>query len=173
MTVERILAGEGFGFFAWLLSACCFFFFFSPTLAAQRPWKTETQATSVCHLFSSSRAATEGPRRCGQTSRGGETQCTKLRHSDTINLITKISLFQVTTQTKQPHMSSRYFFFFIEGESAWKFRKEIPPLPTFTGSVIIRQTASTLPCGLPSGLAVISPALVCHSSVYSALWHSW
>lgn len=151
------------------------FFFLSPTLAAQRPWKTETQATSVCHLFSYSRAATEGPRRRGQTSRGGETQCTKLRHSDKINLITKISRFQVTAQNKAaPHVIKVfYLFFFIGGESAWKFRKEIPPLPTFTGSVIIRQTASTSPCPLPSGLAVISPALVCHSSVYSALWHSW
>lgn len=145
MTVERILAGEGFGFFAWLLSSCCFFFLSDVGCSA-----TETQATSVCHLFSYSRAATEGLRRRGQTWRG-ETQCTKLRHRDKINLITEISLFQVTAQTKQAHMSSRVFFgflgvFFIEGESAWKFRKEIPPLPTFTGSVIIRQTASTLPC---------------------------
>lgn len=120
---------------------------------------------------------TAGPPRRGRGGvdrpREGETQCTKLRHSDTINLITKISLFQVTTQTKQPQSHQGIFFFFIEGESAWKFRKEIPPLPTFAGSVIIRQTASTLPCALPSGLAVISPALVCHSSVYSALWHSW
>lgn len=168
MTVERILAGEGFGFFAWLLSSCCFFFF-SPTLAAQRPRKTETQATSVCHLFSYSRAATEGLRRRGQTWRG-ETQCTKLRHRDKINLITKISLFQVTAQTKQPHMSSRHFLFvfFIEGESAWKFRKEIPPLPTFTGSVIIRQTASALPrpfagrpCGNFPGVSVSQLCLQC------------
>lgn len=147
------------------------------TLAAQRPWKTETQATPVCHLFFPSRGYNSVDRAQRETLQQ-ETRSLGKKRKKTVEKLcfTPGFLASVSEFTnKLPRLVNKMPFFLCEERTENRVK-------VYTGDPVTCQfhrlynymmgrinfaifTAQRLCCDLQ--------VLVCHSSVYRVLCHSW